>query len=246
MGAKRIRPSAKKPLKTAVIQDTFPDRAKAWAEKNSMVLILVAAAILLPIIFSLGMSAYTARNEANARADYSAIAPKLPSGEKSTPEEWQKVIPDLEKFVSQHKGTQMAVIAQAGLAKAYYETKRYDDAIKTALDALKAAQPGPGLRPLIQYQLAYAYEAAGKRDDALKEWTSLKEAGAPGMEREADWRIAGIYAAGKDYSKAAEMYTKAIEASGSYPPQALLEQELSRAREQAGTGAKQESNAAAK
>jgi len=245
LGAKRIRTSAKKPSKTIVIQDTLTDRAKAWAEKNSLVIILVAAAILLPIIYSLGMSAYTARNEAKARTDYSAIAPKLPSGEKNTPEEWQKVMPDLEKFVSEHKGTQMAVIAQAGLAKAYYETRRYDDAIKTALDALKAAQPGPGLKPLIQYQLAYAYEAAGKRDDALREWTGLKS-DAPGMEREADWRIAEIYAAGKDYSKAAEMYSKAIEAPGSYPPQPLLEQELSRAREQAGTGAKQESNTPAK
>ncbi len=246
MSAKRIRPSAKKPSKAVIIEDTFPERAKAWAEKNYMVIILVAAAVLLPVIASLGMSAYASRNEAKAMADYSAIAPKLPSGEKSTPEEWQKILPELEKFVSEHKGTQAAVIAQAGLAKAYYETRRYDDAIKTAADALKTAQPGGGLRPLIEYQIAYAYEAAGKRDDALKEWTSIKESGAPGMEREADWRIAGIYAAAKDYSKAAEMYSKALEAPGSYPPQALLEQELARARDQSGTGAGQGSNAAAK
>lgn len=242
MGAKRIKPPPKKPSKAAIIQDTYAEQAKAWAEKNYMVLILLAVAVILPVIYNLGMTAYTERSESKARTAYSAIAPKMPSGEKSTPEDWRKLIPDLQKFISEHKGTQTSVIAQVELAKAFYETKLYDEAIKTAQDALNASAPGQGLRPLIQYQLAYAYQASGKQDQALQQWTSLRESGAPGMEREADWRIAGIYSAGRDYAKAADMYSKAIEAPGSYPPQELLEQELARAKEQAGTGAKQESN----
>jgi len=144
---------------------------KIWAEKNYSRLVIVGAAILFASISAWGMSTYQAYNENSARAAYAPLASKLAAEVKMAPEEWQKLLPELQKFISAHRGTQSALVAKIELAKAYFETKRYDEAIKTAAEALNAVPPGHGLKPLIQYQLAFAYEAAGKPDQAVKEWT---------------------------------------------------------------------------
>ncbi|MFZ2448603.1 MAG: tetratricopeptide repeat protein [Syntrophobacteraceae bacterium] len=239
MGAKKIKPSKKVAAKIAPAQDTYVEQVKIWAEKNYSRIVIVGAAILFAVISAWGMNAYQTYSENSARSAYAPLASKLAAEGTMAPEEWQKLIPDLQKFISAQKGTQTALLAKVELAKAYFETKRYDDAIKTASEALKAIPPGHGLKPLIQYQLAYAYEAAGKPDQAVKEWTDLKGAGLAGLDREAQWNIGRIYAAGKDYARAAEMYAKAVDAPGSYPASALLEQELERTRQAAGIGEKQ-------
>ena len=156
------------------------------------------------------------------------LVPRLPAEGKGTVADWERVTPDLQKFISEHKGTAPALNARVELAKAFFETKRYEDAIKTGKEALELAPPGHGLRPLILYQLAYAYEAAGNYDEAANQWNSIKQLGMPDLEREADWNLGRIFEGKKDFSKAVEMYQLASRAPGDYPSAALLDQQMTR------------------
>ncbi len=127
-------------------------------------------------------------------------------------------------------GTAPALNARIELAKAFFETKRYGDAIKTGKEALSLAPAGSGLRPLILYQLGYAYESAGKPDEAANEWTSLKQLGMEELEREADWNLGRISEGKKEFARAAEMYQLASQAPGDYPPAALIDQQIARVK----------------
>lgn len=231
MGAKKIKPVVKKPPKGAVLPpDTASEQIREWINKNFSVLVVAGAAFLFMISVVWGYGVYKHSVQSRAESEYTVIAAKLPAGEKANPEEWQKLIPDLQKFISENSGTGPALNARIELAKAYFETKRYEEAAKAATEALGLAPKDHFLRPLIHYQLAYTYEAAGKIDQAIGEWTTLKNLGISSLEREIDWNLGRLYAAKNDGAKAVEMYQLALKAPGDYPPAALLDQELLRVK----------------
>lgn len=234
MGAKKIKPV--KPVSSKpsiVIEETYVEQLRIWAEKHMVMIVGISAAVLLMILSIWGVRAYANYKENSARDAYTAVASQIP-GEKATTEEWDKLISDLQKFVSEHGGTQPGLLARIELSRAYFETKRYDEAVKAASEALKSAPSDHVLHPLVQYQLAYAYDAAGKPEEAAKVWEKLRELKTGGIEREADWNLGRIYAANKEYEKAAEAFQKAAQAPGSYPSPALIDQELARSKQQAG------------
>ena len=228
MGVKKIKPVKKLQKKPVVALDTAFDKAKKWADKNYATVIGVGAAILFTCVSIWGFSAHDHSKQARAQSDYGMLVPRLPAEGKGTVADWEKLIPDLQKFISEHKGTPPALNARIELAKAFFETKRYEDAIKTGKEALELAPPGHGLRPLILYQLAYAYESAGKSDEAATQWASLKQLGMPDLEREADWNLGRIFEGKKDFTKAVEMYQLASQAPGDYPSAALIDQQITR------------------
>jgi predicted negative regulator of RcsB-dependent stress response len=239
LGAKKIR--AIKPVvkKSAPLPpETQIERLKEWADKNYALIVGALALVVCIMLAAWGIGAYEGSKQTRAQADYSALAAKFPVETKGTQAEWEKLVPDLQKFISDHKGTHAAVNAQIELAKAFFETKKYEDSIKEASEAMKSIPSGDGLKPLINYQLAYAYEASGKLDQAADAWTELKNSGLMGIEREADYNLGRIYAEKKDFSKAAEMYQTASQVPGDYPSPALVDQELARARSESGTQAK--------
>jgi tetratricopeptide (TPR) repeat protein len=229
LGVKKIKP-VKKLQKKPVAVDTAFDKAKKWADKNYATVIGVGAAILFTCISIWGFNAHDRSKQAHAQSDFGMLVPRLPVEGKGTVADWEKVIPDLQKFISEHKGTAPALNARVELAKAFFETKRYEDAIKTGQEVLELAPPGHGLRPLILYQLAYAYEAAGKYDDAASQWNSIKQLGMPDLEREADWNLGRIFEGKKDFTKAVEMYQLASRAPGDYPSAALIDQQMTKVK----------------
>ena len=92
---------------------------------------------------------------------------------KGTPADWEKIIPDLQKFIAGHEGTASALNARVDLAKAFFEARRYDDAVKAGQKALALAPGGHGLRPLILYQLGFAWV------DLPESWTRPPDNGLP-------------------------------------------------------------------
>lgn len=236
MGAKKIK-AVKKPLKKAVpvLEETHLARVKAWVDKHYAYVMGGLALIVFVFLATWGIKAYENSKENRAQVEYTELASRFPSEGYGTQAAWEKIIPDLEKFVSDRKGTTAGLNAQISLAKAYFDVKRYDDSIKVASEALSKAPAGHGLIPLIHYQLAYACEAAGKMDQAAKEWESVKTSGLPGLEREADWNLGRIYAAQKDYAKAIELFEKASQAQGTYPAPVSVDQALANARSQGTT-----------
>lgn len=235
MGAKKVK-SAKKPLKTTILpQETFAEQVKEWVDAHYAYIVGTLALIVFVFLATWGVRAYQTSRQERAQADYAAIASKLPAD--GTQSAWEQLIPDLQKFVADHKGTSAGLNAQVTLAKALFQAKRYDESIKIASDALGKAPEGLGIKPLIRYQLAYAYEAAGKQDQAAAEWENLKTSALPGIDREAYWNLGRIYAGKKDYAKAVEMFEKAAQAQGTYPTSAFIDQALASAKSSMGTGA---------
>jgi predicted negative regulator of RcsB-dependent stress response len=240
VGAKKIK-AVRKPVykKPVVPQETPLERLKNWGDEHSSLIVKVGSAVLILFLAIWGFSGYEKSKQTQAQSDYATLASKFPAEGTGSQADWEKLIPDLQKFISEHKGTGPAVNAQLELATAFFEAKHYDDAIKTASDALAAAPKGHSLRPLLYYQLAYAYRSAGKPDQAAQAWTDLKNTGLVDFEREADWNLGTIYMEKKDFAKAMEMFQLASKAPGAYPPTALIEQQLANAKSEAGTPDKQ-------
>jgi predicted negative regulator of RcsB-dependent stress response len=240
LGAKKvkvIKPVVKKGV--PLPPETQLERLKEWADKNYSLIVGALALALFLVLAGWGVGTYQGSKQTKAQADYAVLSSKFPVEGKSTQADWERVIPDLQKFIGDHKGTRAALNAQVQLAKAFFEAKRYDDSIKTASEAMNSIPADSGLKPLLNYQLAYAYEASGKLDQAAGEWGNLKNFGLMGVEREVDWNLGRIYAAKKDFSKAVEMFQMASQVPGEYPPPALIDQELLRARSESGAQAKQ-------
>ena len=230
MGAKKIKPVKKFQKKVVLTPDTTFAKARKWADKNYAIVFGACAAILFTIIAVWGFSAHDLSKQVRAQSDYGALVSRLPAEGKGSAADWEKLIPDLRTFISEHEGTAPALDARIELAKAFFETGRCGDAIKTGQEALNLAPAGSGLRPLILYQLAYAYESAGKPDEAANAWTSLKQLGTQDFEREADWNLGRISEGKKEFAKAEEMYQLASRAPGDYPPAALIDRQISRVK----------------
>ena len=230
MGAKKIKPVRKFQKKLVLPPDTAFGQVKKWADKNYAIVLGACAAILLTVLSVWGFSAYDRSKQTRAQSDYGTLVSRLPAEGMGSPADWENLIPDLQKFISQHRDTAPALNARIELAKAFFEMKRYGDAIKTGEEALNLAPAGHSLRPLILYQLGYAYESAGKPDEAANEWMSLKQLGMPDLEREADWNLGRIFEGKKEFAKAAEMYQLASQAPGDYPPAVLIDQQIARVK----------------
>ncbi len=228
MGAKKIKPVKKLVKKPAPAPETALEKAKKWADNNYTIIVGVGAAIIITVILVWGFSAHDRSKQASAQSDYGMLITRLPAEGKSNASDGEKLIADLQKFISEHEHTAPALDARIELAKAFFDTKHYEDAIKTGKEALELAPEGRGLRPLILYQLAYAYEAAGKSDEAANQWTSLKKLGLPDLEREADWNLGRISESKKDFTRAVELYQLASQAPGEYPDSALIDMQVAR------------------
>jgi tetratricopeptide (TPR) repeat protein len=226
LGARKIKPVKKLQKKAVLPPETVFEKARKWVEQNFVTAVGAAAAVLFTVAAVLVYNVYATSKQAHARSDYGVIVSRLPAEGKATSADWEKIIPDLQAFISAHKGTAPALDARIELARALFEVKRYGDAVKVGQESLGLAPPGHGLRPLILYQLGYAYEAAGKLDEAAGEWTSLKELGAHDLEREAYWNLGRIFESKKDFAKAAEMYRLASQTPGDYPPVSLVDQKI--------------------
>lgn len=227
MGAKKIKP-IKKVQKPTLPQETGFEKVRMWADKNYALVISAGAVILFTIILVWGYSAHDRSKETSARSDYGLLVSRLPAEAKGNSADWEKLIPDLEKFISEHKDTAPALDAKIELSKAFFETKRYAEAAKTGEEALRLAPTG--LKPLVMYQLGYAYEADGKADEAARVWTNLKQLGVTEFEREANFNLAKILESKKELDKAAEMYQLASEAPGDYPSASLIDQGMARVK----------------
>jgi predicted negative regulator of RcsB-dependent stress response len=230
LGAKKVKPVKSLQKKPVQAPETSYEIAKKWVEKNYTLVIGVGAAILLTIALLWGFISYDHSKQARAQSDYGLLAQRLPAEGKGSPADWERLIPDLQKFISEHKNTAPALVARIELAKAFFEAKRYSDAVKTGEEALSLARPGQNLRPLIMYQLGYAYEEAGKQDEAAGMWNGLKQLGVQEFEREADWNLAKIFESKKQFDKAAEMYQLASQAPGEYPPAPLIDRQIARVK----------------
>lgn len=236
MGAKKIKPVTKAVSKQPVLPpDSRYEQIREWVEAHYAILVGAGAAILFVFISTWGISMYRHSKEASAQTGYAVVAAKVPAEGKGTQADWEKLIPDFQKFISEYEGTSAALNAQLDLARAFFETKRYDDAVKTAVEALKEVPSDHRLAPLIHYHLAFAYTAAGKADEAAAEWTYLKNTGIRDYERQAGWNLGRIYAGKKDRVKAEEMFHLAAKAPGDYPQTAVIEREIARLKAEAGT-----------
>jgi len=227
LGAKKIKP-IKKVQKLVQPQETGFEKARKWADKNYALVISAGAAILFTVVGVWGYSAHDRSKEASARSEYGLLVSSVPAQGQGSSADWEKLIPELEKFVSEHKDTAPALDARIELSKAFFETKRYADSAKTGEEALRLAPAS--LKPLIMYQLGYTYEADGKADEAVRVWTSLKQLGLPEFEREANWNLARILESKKELDKAAEMYQLASKAPGDYPSASLIDQGIARVK----------------
>jgi tetratricopeptide (TPR) repeat protein len=223
LGVKKAKPIRKK---AELPQQSSVEVAKAWAAKNTGAAFGLGLAVVVVAMLVGGYFAYERSNLGSARAAYGLIAAKLPGEGADNAAEWNKVIPDLRKFIAGYGNSAPTLDAKMNLARGYFETGSYARAVDTWREALKAAPSDSSLKPLILYQLGYACQAAAKPEEALKAWTELKRLKAPALERETDWNLGRLYQQKKEFSKAVEMFSLASQAPGDYPPAPQIDERL--------------------
>ena len=228
MGAKKIKISKKEAEKAKKAQElaTTPLLSREWLEQYSTRILAGLGVLLLILGILWGFKAYGASREQRARLDYSNVAQNWPGDENNDPQVWAKVISELETFLKEHSEQALMFDAQLDLARAYFQTQQYEDALKWNKKVLDQLPRDQDLKFLAQYQQAFILEALGKTDEAITMWNALKGSASSEISKEADWNIARLYARKGEYSKAAEQYELAMKATGSYPAADLLQEEL--------------------
>jgi predicted negative regulator of RcsB-dependent stress response len=232
LGVKKIKIPKKEALKAqkALELAVNPVLSREWIEEHSIKLLAGVGVLLLVMGILWGFNAYRKSGEESARLAYSRIQQSWPGDANSDRQAWEKVISELQTFLKEHPETASMLDAQLDLARAYFQTRQYEDALKWNKSVLDQASRDQDLKFLARYQQAFTLEALGQTDEAITVWTALKGNSSSEITKEADWNIARLYARKGDYSKAAEQYETAMKAKGNYPGADLLQLELASLR----------------
>lgn len=228
MGTKKIKISKKEALKAqkALELATIPVLSKEWIELHLTKVLTGLGALLLVLGIVWAFNVYSASKERRARLEYATVVQNWPADENSTRESWDKVITGLEGYLKQYSGTPPAMDAQLDLARAYFHTQQYENALQLTRRVLDQSTRDPGMKILAQYQLAPTLEALGRFDEAISLWSSIRSKDSPEISREADWNIARLYARKGEYTKAEEGYNAVLKVPGTYPNATLVQDEL--------------------
>jgi predicted negative regulator of RcsB-dependent stress response len=225
----------RKPESKPVTVLTRSEQLKRWAEQHASKLVGASVALLVLFAVVFGISYYRESMERSRQAEYAQLISRWPgydvknSGNPTEPlnvQELEKLIPELQGFIKENRGSKVAAKAQLDLARAYFETGKYEEAVTLALNALELLPGDRDIRALVRYQLALTYAAMGKKDEAAAAWNALREEGIKGMSREALWQLGMLEAGAGNYSRAVERYEEALKTEGSYPTAQLLQSEL--------------------
>jgi predicted negative regulator of RcsB-dependent stress response len=146
----------------------------------------------------------------------------------------EKLIPELQSFIEDNRGSTIAAKAQVDLARAFFETGKYEEAVALSTKALDNLPGDPGLKALVRYQLALTYAAMGKTEEAAAAWNALREEGFSGITREAFWQLGMLHAKAGDFKRAIELYEEALKVEGTYPTSQLLQTEVLSLKAKAG------------
>jgi tetratricopeptide (TPR) repeat protein len=228
LGAKKIKISKKDALKAqkALELAVVPVLSMEWLELHLKKILAGLAALLLVVGILWGFNAYGESKERRGRLDYAVVMQNWPTDENGTLQAWEKVITELERYLKEYSGAPPVIDAQLDLARAYFQTKQYQDALKWTQKVLDQSPRDGGMKLLAQYQLAPTLEALGKTDEAINLWNALKSKDTPQLAKEADYNTARLYFRKGEYAKAAEEYEAALKDSSSYPDSALIQDEL--------------------
>lgn len=235
MGVKKIKATKKNRARTEEVI-TMTQRGMLMMNEHPywVISVLVGFVLILGAVY-VGYRYEVGKNQ-QARAAYSQVVQHWPQQEGTANlKAWEGFATDLQHYIAQHRGTTPALHAQMDLAQAYFWMHRYGDAAQLDRQLLKRLGGGNDLLHLVRYHLALTYQEMGKNKEALSQWQILENQSVPGLRREMNWHVANLYLSQKDYAKAVTYYEKAMQASGGYPSQPLLQQELAAAKVKNGT-----------
>lgn len=234
MGVKKIKATKKNSAKTEEVF-TMTQRGMALVEDHPYWVVSALVGLLLILGLFYGGYRYQVAKDQQARAAYATILQQWPQQDKAAnPKAWEGFAKELQHYIAAHSGTTPAVHAQMDLAQAYFWMHRYGDALQQDLQLLKKLDSGSELQHMVRYHLALTYQEMGKTKEALAQWQILENQTVPGLRREVNWHLANLYLRQKDYAKAVNHYERAMQASGGYPSQPLIQQELAVAKVKTG------------
>jgi predicted negative regulator of RcsB-dependent stress response len=222
--------TTKRPVLVTTEDQPFAIRLREGIEKNSNLISIVVVGILLVALVFGGIQKYFESREIAAQQAYAPLVQQWPK-EVSTADNqaWEKMISDLQKFVQEHSGSRTAWMAGMDLAQALYQARRYEEALAQSQKALDGS-PDSISRNMARYQAAATAQALGRTDEAIAQWTSMKIDASLVSERELNWQLASLYRTKKDFPKTVEFLESSLKATGEYPTNQLLEDELASAK----------------
>ncbi len=235
MAPPRVK-TAKQSLQPVQAEQGLSGRLREWIEENRNLIGGLAAGIFVIFLLALGVQSYLKGQESRAQASYAQLMRQWPKDFSTADEQsMERLIPDLENFIREHDGREAALLARLDLARVLYRIRRHEDALPQNQKVLDGTSD-PVLRNMAHYQAAVTLQALGRIDQAIAQWNAMK--GGPSLvsERELNWYLASLYGNKKEYPKAMEHLELSIKASGDYPTDQLLEDQLASLRVAASQG----------
>jgi len=201
-------------------------RAREWVEENANLLGGIVAVLFVLVLIGLGVQNHLSRQESRAEELYAQLMRQWPADLSDAElEAMEKLVPELERFIREHDGRNVVWLARLDLARLFHQLHRYEDALaqnRTVLDRVKA----PSLKSMARYQAAVTLQAMGRSQEAIAQWTAMKSEPSMVSEREINWKLAMLYQAGQESSKALEHLEAALRAPGDYPSNQLIEDQM--------------------
>lgn len=241
MGAKRIKVDTRKKAElglkkgpeAAPVKLTGFEGVRLWIELHQRQLLIGAVAVLLAAGVVWGVEAYLKSVERRAQVAYAVIFDTFPQ-EGAEASAWEPMLPAIDKFLSEHASSKVALNARADKARVLYQLKRYNEALEINRKLLTELPAGSEMKAFVLYQLAADSQALGKSDEAIELWNRLKSEGPEGLKREADWNLGKLHEKKGDLAKAAEHLELALKDAGSYPAPPQIQEVLDAVKRKSG------------
>lgn len=229
MANKKIKARSKESQKADEIL-SFPQRIAAWLTEHMRMVLGSLAALLAVAVITWAVTAYSQAKETRAQTQYARVLDKLASVENIDAKAWENLMPELQGIVEQYPSTRTALSIQLDLAQACFRAKRYEQALMWDEKSLRGLSADPALQAMVRCRMALSYQELNKLDDAIAQLNTLQSGPLGGLQRQIYWQLGQLYGKKKDASKALENYQKALAVQATYPPDAMLQDELASVR----------------
>ena len=217
MGRKRIKIRVKDTEKADQILSK-PLRLAWWVRSNLPFVIAFVAVMILVSFTSWGWGIYKRSKEERALREYNQLLSRLGSDSGKG-----KILTELVDLTKRYRGTKIAILACLDIARMSFDRGDYLNAGKWYKETGKKLENIDPLAIISEYYAALSYEMAGRLSEALECLRSIEKEFPADMRRELYWNIAAAYEGMGKYREALKQYSKALEARGMYPLQAVIE-----------------------
>jgi tetratricopeptide (TPR) repeat protein len=197
-----------------------------WVKGHRQLTVAVVAGVAVILLAAWGYNWYSQSRELAAVKAYTQALDSAPGGADAGAVLSDDSLRKLTNIAEKYKSGKIAVLAEMDLGRACYAKGDYQKALGWFQTATSHLDKKSFLSLLATYHEALCYREMGKIPEAIEHLEAIQGQMPANLKREFHWQAALTYELAKDFRKAADNYQRALEAEGSFPSKALIEERM--------------------